>query len=99
MGAGIFSVQGLLASAPLSVRLVTFVPWTVGILVAMLGRLLSNELLSLLNGQHLGRVATLDLLQLQTDRVLRIKTLEPLIKCPMPDQESSQVRSAQSERS
>ncbi len=75
MGAGIFSVQGLLASAPLSMRLTTFAPWTLGILSAMLGRLLAGELKNKNDMQHFKRISMLGLLQLETDKALIAKNL------------------------
>jgi hypothetical protein len=64
MGAGIFSVHALLERVPAPARLVTTLPWALGILSAMLGQLLSSELASHLIGAHLGRTALLDLMQL-----------------------------------
>jgi hypothetical protein len=66
MGAGIFSVYGLLAFAPLSIRLMAFVPWTVGILFAMVARVLSGELQLRNDQDHFKRVSMLELLQLET---------------------------------
>jgi len=80
MGAGIFSVQGLLASVPLSMRLVAFVPWTLGILSAMVGRLLAGELQNKNDVQHFNRISMLELLQLETDKALIAKNLRPVIE-------------------
>lgn len=67
MAGGIFSVQGLLASAPLSMRLAAFLPWTLGVVSAMVSRLLSGELQNRNDGQHFKRVSLLELLQIETD--------------------------------
>jgi hypothetical protein len=79
MGAGLFASQGLLAPAPLSIRVVTLVPWTLGILTAMLARLLYSEYRNLLDEDYFGRVAVLDFLQLEMDRARILKSLPPLI--------------------
>ncbi len=80
MGAAIFSTQALLATAPLSVRLVAFVPWTLGILSAMTSRLLGGELQNRGDLQHFKRISTLALLQLETDPALIVKNLLPIIE-------------------
>jgi hypothetical protein len=79
MGAGIFSVQGLLASAPLSIRLMAFVPWTLGILLAMVTRFMSGELQMRNDQQHFSRVSMLDLLCLETDSELVARNLRPIL--------------------
>ncbi len=80
MGAAIFSTQALLAAAPLSARLVAFVPWTLGILSTMTSRLLGGELQNRSDLQHFKRISMLDLLQLETDRALIAKNLRPIIE-------------------
>ncbi|MBI1960387.1 MAG: hypothetical protein HYS36_14315 [Candidatus Rokubacteria bacterium] len=80
MGAGIFSVQGLLATAPLPMRLSAFVPWTLGILYGVLGRLLQGELPKKDDQQHFRRISTLELLRLETDADLIRRNLRPILE-------------------
>ncbi len=78
MGAGIFSVYGLLAAAPQPMRLTVLMPWTAGILCATLAGLLSGETANRNDVQHFKRIALLELLQLQTDPQLIRKGLLPI---------------------
>jgi len=81
MGVGIFSVYGLLAAAPQSMRLTVLVPWTAGILCSTLAGLLNGEVANRNDKLHFDRISLLDLLLLQRDKdaVLKnfLSTLEP----------------------
>lgn len=93
MGAGIFSVQGLLAAAPLSMRLSAFVPWTFGIVCGVFGRLLGGELRKKNDQQHFRRISILELLRLETDTDLIRKNLRPILEAATfaKDKESRQL--------
>lgn len=93
MGAGIFSVQGLLAAAPLAMRLTAFVPWTLGILCGVLGRLLEGELRKKGDRQHFRWMSTLELLQIETDTDIIRKNLRPILEAATvaKDKESRQL--------
>jgi hypothetical protein len=79
MGAGIFSVQAFLATAPAAVLLCTFLPWTLGILSGMCSRLVTRGLTRHLIGEHLGRVTVLDMMQFEADPTKIRSVLVPLI--------------------
>ena len=91
MGAGIFSVHGLLSSAPTTMRLGVFIPWTAGVLSAALSGLLSGELAERNDQQHFGRVSTLELLQLQTDRDSILQKLRPIIEPRVPANDKQSI--------
>lgn len=91
MGAGVFSVYGLLAAAPRPMRLSVLVPWTAGILFASLAGLLNGEVAERNNKQHFSRIALLELLQLHTDKELILKNLRPIIEAGVLEKDPETV--------
>jgi hypothetical protein len=88
MGAGIFSAQRLLTAAPQYVRLVTQVPWMLGVLTAMFGLLVSNELQALVTREHLARAVVADMLQFSSDRSYILQTINPLLRWASESEET-----------
>ena len=80
MGAGIFSVQGLLVGAPYTMRLSILVPWAAGIGCAVLSRLLSGELRNKDDMQHFKRLSMLGLLQEESDPTIVATNLRPILE-------------------
>jgi len=79
MGAGIFSVQGLLVGAPWAARLSILVPWAAGIFCGVASTLAGSELQNGLDRQHFRRVHMLSLLEDVSDLQVIRKVLRPLI--------------------
>ena len=87
MGAGIFSVQGLLVGAPFLPRICILVPWAAGIVCAVLSNLVGGELRNGNDKQYFSRVHTLSLLQDIADPTVVIQALRPLIDSGVLDRD------------
>lgn len=59
-------------------------PWTLGILCGVLGRLLAGQLRKKDDQEHFRRISTLELLQLERDPNLITKDLRPILESATP---------------
>lgn len=67
MGAGVFSANALLANVPRYPRVGALLPWTVGILVALAGRVLAHELSGKESLWHFEKAVRIRILLLKQD--------------------------------